>query len=97
MSTAIKKTKQQRIEARVTPEQKALIQRAADLTGRSLTDFIVSSAQAAAEEAIREHNVIYLSAEDSRVFAEAVLNPGEPNEHLRAAARDYRAWIGERE
>jgi uncharacterized protein (DUF1778 family) len=97
VSTAVKETKRQRVEARVTPEQRALIQRAADLTGRSLTDFIVSSVQAAAEEAIRERNVIFLSAEDSRVFAEAVLNPGEPNKHLRAAARDYRAWIGERE
>jgi uncharacterized protein (DUF1778 family) len=88
--------RRERLEARVTPEQKALFQRAADLTGRSLTDFIVSSAQIAAEEAIERHHVINLSVRDSLIFAEAILNSAEPNENLRAAAQRYRELFGDR-
>ena len=88
-------TKRERLEARVSPDQKELIQRAAALTGRSLTDFVVSSAQAAAEEAIRTHAVIRLSARDTAILVEALLNPPEPNEALRAAAEDYRRFVGE--
>jgi uncharacterized protein (DUF1778 family) len=95
MAAATAKAKRERLEARITPEQKALFQRAADLTGRSLTDFVVSSVQAAAEEAIEQHHVIHLSARDSLIFAEAILNPAEPNEHLRAAARRYRELFGD--
>jgi uncharacterized protein (DUF1778 family) len=87
------KTKRERLEARISPEQKALFQRAADLSGRSLTEFVVSSVQAAAEEAIERHQVIRLSARDSLIFAEAILNPAEPNEALRQLARDYERWI----
>jgi len=86
--------KRERLEARVTPEVKAVIQRAADLTGRSLTDFLVSSAQAVAEDTIRTHEVIRLSARDSAILIEALLNPPEPNEKLRAAAEDYRRFVG---
>ncbi|HYW47569.1 MAG TPA: DUF1778 domain-containing protein [Bryobacteraceae bacterium] len=47
-----------RLEARLTDEQKALFQHAADLTGRSLTEFVVSSAQEAAARTVREHEVL---------------------------------------
>jgi uncharacterized protein (DUF1778 family) len=81
--------KRERLEARVSAEQKALLQRAADLQGRTLSDFIIGSAQQAAEEIIREHTVITLAAQDSRAFIEAILNPAAPNERLRAAAARY--------
>ena len=85
----------QRLEARVTPEQKALLQRAAALEGRTVTDFLVSSAQAAALETIRRHEQIVLSARDSAIFVESLLNPPAPPERLRAAARRHRALVGE--
>ena len=77
--------KTERLEARVTAQQKKLIQRAAALDGLSLTDFIVSSAQRAARKTIRTHREIVLSARDSQAFAEAFLNPGQPNAELRDA------------
>lgn len=82
-----------RLETRVTPETKALLQRAAAIRGRSLSDFVVSSAQEAAERAIREHDVITLSVRDSHRFAELMLNPPEPNEQLRAALQIYRSDV----
>lgn len=47
--------RRERLEARISPEQKALLERAAALEGRSLTDFVVASAQAAAHETIRRY------------------------------------------
>jgi uncharacterized protein (DUF1778 family) len=84
----------ERLEARISRDQKRLFQRAADLQGRTLTDFVVSSAQEAAVRTIGEMEIIRLNAEDSRAFAEALLKPREPTERLRAAARRYREFIG---
>jgi uncharacterized protein (DUF1778 family) len=83
------RTRAERLEARISRNQKELFQRAAELQGRTLTDFVVSSAQEAAVRTIEEMQIIRLSARDSRVFAEAILNPRKPNERLRAAARRY--------
>jgi uncharacterized protein (DUF1778 family) len=91
MRTASSRTKSERLEARITPEQKAQLQRAASLTGCSLSDFIVSSVQAAAEDTIRTHQVLELSARDSEAFLAALENPPEPNERLCAAFEQYRA------
>lgn len=88
-------SKRERLEARITPEQKALFQRAAALTGRSVTDFVVTSALSAAEETIRAHQVVTLTAQDSIAFANAILNPPEPNENLQALGRRYRDLLGE--
>lgn len=82
--------KRERLEARVSPEQKALIERAARLEGRSVTDFLVRSAQQEAERVIREHEVMVLSPRDSVAFVQALLDPPPPNEALRAAFRRYR-------
>lgn len=87
--------RRERLEARLSPEQKALLERAAALEGRSLTDFVVSSAQSAALETIQRYEVISLTARDSLAFAEAFANPPAPNERLRAAARRHRELIAE--
>src|SRR3712207_786574 len=77
----------ERLEARITPEQKALLRRAAALEGRSNTSFVVISAEAAALEAIHRHESMPLSAHDSEAFVRALMNPPAPSETLRAAAR----------
>lgn len=77
----------ERLAARLSTEQKRLIEHAAAIQGLSLTAFVVQSAEAAAEAVIRDHQVISLSAQDSLVFAEAILNPPEPNEALKRALR----------
>lgn len=79
----------QRLEARVSPEQKALFQRAADLQGRTLTDFVVASAYEAAIRTIEDMQTVRLTAEESRAFAEALLHPRAPTADLKAAARRY--------
>lgn len=77
-----------RLEVRVASDEKAIIERAAALSGSNTTDFVRSTMLAAAKEAVRRHEVIELTAEGSRVFVEALIDPPEPNEHLRALARE---------
>jgi uncharacterized protein (DUF1778 family) len=80
---------QARIEARVSPEQKELFERAAAIEGVTLTDFAISSMQRAAARVVQEHTVMELSLRNQRAFVEALQNPPEPNEALRKAARAY--------
>jgi uncharacterized protein (DUF1778 family) len=86
--------KAERLEARITSAQKDILQRAAEIEGRSLTDFVVSSAQAAAKRIIHEHESLQLSEKDRRRFIAALLNPPAPNEKLRKAARRYKQKHG---
>jgi uncharacterized protein (DUF1778 family) len=81
---------QARIEARVSPKLKRLFERAAEIEGITLTDFAISSMQRAAASVVQEHTVIELSARNQRAFLEALVNPPEPNEALRKAARAYK-------
>ena len=84
----------ERLEARIPAEQKALIQRAAELQGRTLTDFVIASAHEAAVRAIDAVDTIRLNEAESRAFAESLLDPREPTERLRAAARHYVETFG---
>jgi uncharacterized protein (DUF1778 family) len=92
--TTLTTAKTARLEARLTDEQKALFQHAADLTGRSLTEFVVSSAQEVAARTVREHEVLTLSGRDRQVFVDALLKPQPPNSRLRQAARRYKRITG---
>ncbi len=82
--------KKERLEARIAPEQKRLIERAAELRGTTVTDFVVLSAQQEAARTIKDFEVLSLSQEARKVFVAAILNPPPPNEALRAAAGRYR-------
>jgi uncharacterized protein (DUF1778 family) len=82
--------RQERFEARITRQQKKLLQRAADLEGRTLTDFVVKSAQDAAQRAIEAHTVLELSARDQQTFVQALLRPPSPSKRLTRAARRYK-------
>lgn len=79
-----------RLEARLSPEVKALVQRAADLEGRTITDFVVASVRAEAYRVIEQHTILKLSLEDSQDFVNALLNPPQPNAVLEAAAKRYK-------
>ena len=89
-------TKSYRFDARLSEEQKLLIQKAADLEGRSMTEFVLHSAEAAAQRTIERRAMLVLTARETEAFAEAILNPPEPGAVLRRAARVYRAQTGKR-
>ena len=85
--------KSQRLMARISDDQKALLQRAAEIRGQTLTEFVISAARDAATRAIVDQEVIDFSLRDSRAFAEGMLNPPPVNASLRAAARRYKKII----
>ena len=64
-----------RLEARITPDALAVVRRAAELQGRSVSDFVVAAAQDAAHRAIEETNIIRLSVADQARFVDLLLNP----------------------
>ena len=88
------KLRSARIEARITPENLAVIKRAAEIQGRSVSDFLVTAAQDAAHRVIEETHIIRLTVEQQRQFAEALINPPEPTPALRRAFETHRRLFG---
>jgi uncharacterized protein (DUF1778 family) len=78
-----------RLEARLPASVYALLRRAAELKGRSITDFVVGAAQDAAQRVIEDEGIVRLSAEDQARFAAALLNPPKPNTALKSALRRH--------
>ena len=85
-----------RLEARIAPEALAVVKRAAELEGRSVSDFVVAAAQEAARRTIEETQLIHLSVQDQRAFVEAILNPAAPNDVMRRAAAAHRELVKDR-
>jgi uncharacterized protein (DUF1778 family) len=79
-----------RLEARVTADQKRMLQHAAALSGRTLSEFVVASAQEAAAKVIEAYETIRLTREEQIAFVSTLLNPPLPNARLRRAAAKYR-------
>ena len=88
------RSRSDRLEARLTPDQKRLIERAAAIQGRTITDFVVASLQEAARRALDEHHRLDLSLRDSEAFVEALLDPKPVNERLKETVRLYRESTG---
>lgn len=80
-----------RLEARIAPEALAVVRRAAEIQGRSVTDFVVAAAQKAANRAIEETEIIRLSVHGQRRLAALLLNPHLPPNILRVLSKA--SWI----
>ncbi len=83
-----KSPKRRKLEARVSEEQKQLIERAAAYDGMSQSDFVVNAAMAAARKTVQGQDVIDLNVAASRKIAELLLNPPSPNKRLKKAFHD---------
>lgn len=77
-----------RLEARISTDLHTMLKRAAELQGRTMTDFVVEAVQAAAQRAIEQSEIIRLSRADQESFAQALMSPPKPSPALeRAFAR----------
>jgi uncharacterized protein (DUF1778 family) len=86
--------KRERLVARVTADDKAVIARAAALAGQSVGSFIVTEARKAALQTIESRERIVLNAEQSRRFVEALLAPPRPpTKRMIAAMRAYKGRV----
>jgi uncharacterized protein (DUF1778 family) len=79
---------------RLDVKTKRKLEQAAAYEEMSVSDFVLTNAVAAAERVIDSHQKITLSKQDWDIFYDALINPPEPNEKLKAAARRYRERIG---
>ncbi len=80
-----------RLEARISADLHAMLKRAAELQRRTMTDFVVTAVQDAAQRAIEQAEVIRLSLANQECFAQALLSPPQTSPALeRAFARRNR-------
>ena len=86
----------ERLEARISPDQKDLFKRAASLRGVTLTDFVISSVHEAAVRTLEAMHVLEFGRRDQQVFVDALLNPEPPNRNLTRAARRHGARVESR-
>ena len=80
-----------RLDFRISPEHKSLIERAATAEGQTVSSFAIASLIKAAEEAIQRASVRTLSTRDSRTFLKMLDSDSQPNAALKAAAKRYKA------
>lgn len=85
-----------RIEARIAPEALRVVKRAAELQGRSVSDFVVDSAVSMAQKTIEETQIIRLAVEDQRAIADAILNPPPLAPAMERAIDRYRKLVTDR-
>lgn len=65
-------TRSERVEARTTQDVLAVVKRAAEMQGRSVSDFVMSAAADAARRTIEDTHVVRLAADDQVRFIEAL-------------------------
>lgn len=88
MATSTSK-KDERIDVRVSTDSKTLFARAAEISGLSMTAFIIEAARDRAARLITEHDRLLLNNEARDVFLNALANPPAPGDALRRAAEKY--------
>jgi uncharacterized protein (DUF1778 family) len=83
-----------RLEARISTDLHTMLKRAAELQGRTMTDFVVAAVQDAAQRAIEQADVMRLSLADQTSFAQALLSPPKPTPALKRAFTRRRKLLG---
>lgn len=91
---ALPKPPSARLDFRISPEHKSLIERAASAQGQTVSSFAIATLIKASEDAIRSETARTLSAHDTQTFLAMLDAPGEPNAAINAAARTYKARRG---
>ena len=79
------KSQSARLEARISRDLHGAVKRAAELQGRTVTDFVVDAVQSAASKAITQADHVRMSIADQEAFANALITPAKPNAALKRA------------
>lgn len=86
-------TRTARLEAHITPDALAVVRRAAEIQGRSVSDFVVAAAQEAAQRTVSEIEVVRLSRAAQEKFVALLLKPPAPPAALKKAFERHRALV----
>lgn len=87
-----------RIDVRISKENKALIKYASELSGfKSLSEFIVFITKNEANRIIKENDSFLKTLEDKKLFIDTLLNPPAPNDALKKAHSTYLKMLNDNE
>ena len=87
------KIEKTRFDTKLTKVQKELFELATKLGGyRTLTDFMLSTAEEKAKTIVQQHEAILASERDKKVFFDAIMNPPVPGQRLKDAAKRYKEF-----
>lgn len=84
-----RRLREERLGFRLDEPTKALIERAARLERRKLTDFCITALTEAARRTIADHETLVLSERDRAVFFDTLINPPAPNKRLERAIAEH--------
>ena len=84
-----------RLGLRATPEQEAVLRRAADVAHKSLTDFILDSACLAAEQTLLDQRLFMVNGEQYQAFMELLERPAQDNAGLTSLFARKAPWNDE--
>lgn len=87
-----KATRREALNLRIKPEERGLIDRAATITGKSRTDFVLEAARHAAEDALLDRTVFTASPEAYAAFLARLDEPPKPNARLRRTMQTTPPW-----
>lgn len=75
-------TESARINLRVSPSAKALIERAAAIMGSTVSGFMLQNTYETAARVVAQHDTMTLSNRDRDAFLNALAHPPEPTQAL---------------
>ncbi|WP_038092474.1 type II toxin-antitoxin system TacA family antitoxin [Acidihalobacter prosperus] len=81
-----------RLGLRATPEQEAMLRRAAEVAHKSLTDFILDSACLAAEQTLLDQRLFMVSGSQYQALMDLLDQPEQANEGLRNLFAHKAPW-----
>lgn len=84
-----RRARSERLNARITPDDQALLAKVAGMQGVSVSTFVVQAACAKAKSVLRRRRLIRLSVRDRKALISALLSPPEPNAVLVRAAASH--------
>lgn len=92
MPTPTASSKRETLNIRIKPEERGLIDRAAQSQGKNRTDFILDAARLAAEEALLSQVVLAVSPEAYTQFLAKLDRQPEPSDRLRRTMQASAPW-----
>lgn len=93
-TTAPVSSRTARLGLRATPEQEAVLRRAAELAHKSLTEFILDSACQAAEQTLLDQRLFMVSGQQYQALLDRLEEPERVNEGLRDLFARKAPWAG---
>ena len=92
MARAQQSAKREALNIRIKPQVRDLIDYAAEIAGKTRTDFVLDAARRAAEDTLLDQTVLAVGAKAFRQFLERLDAPPRPNQRLKKSLRSRAPW-----